>query len=40
VLQAPAHVIAQALGFHDITTHRHNMAAGGTSKSYPATHFE
>lgn len=39
VLQAPAPVIATALGFHYLTTHRHNIHAGGTWKTYaPGDH--
>jgi hypothetical protein len=39
VLQAPAPVVAQALGFHALTTHRHAAEAGGTWKSYaPGDH--
>jgi hypothetical protein len=34
VLQAPAPVIAQALGFHHTTTQRHHAAAGGTWNRY------
>jgi hypothetical protein len=34
VLQAPAPVIAQALGFHYTTTQRHHAAAGGTWNRY------
>lgn len=40
VLQTPAPVVAQALGFHNVTTHRHHAAAGGTWKTYPTTHLE
>ncbi len=39
VLQAPAPVVAQALGFHPVTAHRHAAGAGGTWKSYaPGDH--
>lgn len=39
VLQAPAPVVAKALGFHYITAHRHNNNAGGTWKTYaPGNH--
>jgi hypothetical protein len=39
VLQAPAPVVAQALGFHPVTAHRHAADAGGTWKSYaPGDH--
>lgn len=39
VLQAPAPVVAKALGFHYVTTHRHNLEAGGTWKTYaPGDH--
>ena len=39
VLQAPAPVVAHALGFHPVTTHRHAAEAGGTWKSYaPGDH--
>ena len=34
VLQAPAPVVAQALGFHHHTTQRHHTAAGGTWNRY------
>ncbi|MEH1017886.1 hypothetical protein V6U90_33115 [Micromonospora sp. CPCC 206060] len=34
VLQSPAPVVAQALGFHHTTTHRHHAAAGGTRNRY------
>ena len=34
VLQAPAPVVAQALGFHYTTTQRHHAAAGGTWNRY------
>ncbi|MFI1996862.1 hypothetical protein [Actinoplanes sp. NPDC020271] len=34
VLQAPAPVVAQALGFHHTTTQRHHAAAGGTWNRY------
>ena len=41
VLQAPAPVIATALGFHYHTTHRHNIDAGGTWKTYtPGNHAQ
>jgi len=41
VLQAPAPVIAKALGFHYLTTHRHNIDAGGTWKTYaPGDHTQ
>ena len=36
VLQAPAPVIAEALGFHHTTTHRQHANAGGTWTHYPA----
>lgn len=35
VLQAPAPVIAKALGYHDGTTTRALAEAGGTWNSYP-----
>jgi hypothetical protein len=39
VLQAPAPVVAQALGYHPITTHWHRTDAGGTWTSYaPGDH--
>jgi integrase len=39
VLQAPAPVIAQALGFHHTTTQRHHAAADGTWNRYsPSRH--
>ncbi|MDN5772153.1 MAG: hypothetical protein L0H24_14825 [Microlunatus sp.] len=34
VLQAPAPVVAKALGFHYVMTHRHNFETGGTWKTY------
>lgn len=34
ILQAPAPVVAQALGFHHHTTHRHHAAAGGSWNRY------
>jgi hypothetical protein len=41
VLQAPAPVIAKALEFHNHTTHRHNIDAGGTWKTYaPGDHSQ
>lgn len=41
VLQAPAPIIAKALGFHYHTTHRHNIDAGGTWKTYaPSDHAQ
>jgi hypothetical protein len=36
VLQAPAPVIAQALGYHHNTATKHAIAAGGTWMRYPA----
>lgn len=39
VLQAPAPVVANALGFHYVTTHRHHLDAGSTWKTYaPGDH--
>lgn len=39
VRQAPAPVIAQALGYHHTTTvHRHHADAGGTWNRYPPLH--
>jgi hypothetical protein len=38
VLQAPAPVIAQALGYSHTTTHRHHSDAGGTWSHYPPQH--
>jgi hypothetical protein len=35
-LQAPAPVVADALGYHHNTAHRHHAAAGGTWTRYPA----
>ena len=35
VLQAPAPVIAEALGFHHTTTHRQHANAGATWSRYP-----
>jgi hypothetical protein len=41
VLQAPAPVVAQALGYHPITTQRHHAAAGGTCTHYaPGEHSQ
>ncbi|WP_181188452.1 hypothetical protein [Actinopolyspora mortivallis] len=37
--QASAHVIAQALDSHDVTTHHHNMAGGATWMTYLIIHF-
>ncbi|MFG1953450.1 hypothetical protein [Micromonospora sp. NPDC048830] len=37
VLQAPAPVVAQALGFHHHTTQRHHAAASGTWNRYSPT---
>jgi len=37
VLQVPAPVAAQALGFHHTTTHRQHTHAGGTWNRYAAT---
>ncbi|GAA2712038.1 hypothetical protein ACFY2R_17680 [Micromonospora olivasterospora] len=34
VLQSPAPVVTQALGFHHTTTHRHHAAAGGSWNRY------
>lgn len=36
VLQVPAPVVAEALGFHHTTTHRQRVAAGGTWSRYAA----
>ncbi len=39
VLQAPAPVVADSLGFHQITTHRHLADIGGTWNRYaPGSH--
>ena len=38
ILQAPAPVIAQALGYSHTTTHRHLADAGGTWNQYPPLH--
>lgn len=39
VLQAPAPVVAQALGIHHVTAHRHHADAGGTWNRYaPGDH--
>jgi len=38
VLQAPAPVIAQALGYSHTTTHKHLASAGGTWNQYPTLH--
>ena len=40
VLQAPAPVIAQALGFHYTTTERQHASAGATWNRYPASDHE
>jgi len=37
VIRAPAPVVADALGFHQTTTHRQHTAAGGTWSRYAAT---
>ena len=37
VLQVPAPVAAQALGFHHTTTHRQHTHAGGTWNRYATT---
>ncbi len=37
VLQAPAPVIAEALGFHHTTTQRQRANAAGTWSRYPGT---
>lgn len=37
VLDVPAPVVAQALGFHHTTSHRQNYHAGGTWNRYIAT---
>ncbi|TDE28980.1 hypothetical protein E1289_20985 [Actinomadura sp. 6K520] len=37
VLQAPAPVVAQALGYHHNTATKHRTAAGGTWNRYPTT---
>lgn len=38
VVQVPAPVVADALGFHQTTTTRQFTAAGGTWSRYAATH--
>lgn len=40
VLQAPAPVIAQALGFHNTTTERQHAHAGAPWNRYPASDHE
>jgi hypothetical protein len=39
VVQAPAPVVADALGFHQHTTARHVAIAGGTWNRYAASHL-
>jgi hypothetical protein len=38
VLDVPAPVVAEALGFHHTTTHRQNTHAGGTWSRYITAH--